>query len=216
MSISDVAVGAGMTFSPLLQDADTPEPHTGFAPDVGPAILIVPGLNGSCDSHWQSRWELERGDCIRADLGLWKNPPPAVWAARLDRAVRAVAGPVVLVAHSLGCIATAQWARDYAVGANIIGALLVAPCDPEAPDACARLNRFSPFPQARLPFPSVVVASSNDPYATLDRSRHMAAAWGSAFIDAGAKGHINARSNLGAWAEGQGILARFLDTLAPA
>jgi predicted alpha/beta hydrolase family esterase len=216
--ISDVTACLNMTHAARRRDTDpTPQridvARSGMS-RAAPTLLMVPGLNGSCAVHWQSEWERLRDDCARAELGQWSDPTPAQWIDRLDRAVRAAAGPVVLVAHSLGCIATALWAQDHAPDARVIGALLVAPCDPEAPDACGRLNRFAPLPWARLPFPALVVASSNDPYATLDRSRAMATAWGAAFIDVGAQGHINARSDLGSWPEGQAILADFLKTTA--
>jgi predicted alpha/beta hydrolase family esterase len=207
-----------MTHAARRHDDDpTPQCIGGARPGVAgaaPTLLMVPGLNGSCAVHWQSEWERERVDCVRAELGQWHDPMPARWIARLSRAVHSARGPVVLVAHSLGCIATACWALSHAPDDRVIGALLVAPCDSEAPDASGRLNRFAPLPWARLPFPALVVASSNDPYATLDRSQAMATAWGATFVDVGAQGHINAKSNLGLWPEGQAILADFLQNTA--
>jgi len=38
----------------------------------------------------------------------------------------------------------------------------------------------------------------------------MAAGWLSSFVDAGELGHINANSGLGAWREGQALLARLI------
>lgn len=175
-----------------------------------PTVLIVPGLNDSGPDHWQSAWERERDDCRRADLGEWHDPEPTRWIARLDAAVRAIRGPVVLAAHSLGCITTALWATRRPADDRVIGALLVAPCDPEAADACRRLRRFAPIPLAALPFPSTLIASTNDPYATAARSRALADAWGADFVNAGALGHINARSGLGAWTDGQRVLHKFL------
>lgn len=177
---------------------------------LAPTVLIVPGLNGSGPDHWQSAWERERGDCRRADLGEWHDPEPARWVARLDAAVRAISGPVVLAAHSLGCIATALWAKNRPADDHVVGALLVAPCDPEAANACEHLRRFAPTPRTRLPFPSTVIASTNDPYATAARSGELAHDWGADFINAGALGHINARSGLGAWTDGQRVLHKFL------
>ena len=175
-----------------------------------PTVLIVPGLNGSCDAHWQSEWEREREDCVRADLGQWSDPTPASWVARLENAVRDIPGPVIIAAHSLGCITTALWARGRRNDDHVIGALLVAPCDPEAPNACARLRRFAPVPAVRLPFPASVIASTNDPYASIARSREMAAAWGADFAAVGALGHINVKSDIGAWPAGQAFLRKFL------
>ena len=64
------------------------------------------------------------------------------------------------------------------------------------------------MPLARLPFPATVIASSDDPYVTLARARAFAAAWGAAFVDAGALGHINAASGLGDWPAGRRAAGR--------
>lgn len=175
-----------------------------------PTVLIVPGLGNSPDGHWQSAWERERSDCVRADLGDWDHPNPSHWVARLDAIIRAIPGPAVIAAHSLGCIATALWASTHASHHSVAGALLVAPCDAEAADAPAALRRFAPISRQRFPFSTAVAASTNDPYAGLARAREIAAWWGSKFVNIGAAGHINAQSNLGAWRQGQDLLDAIL------
>jgi predicted alpha/beta hydrolase family esterase len=60
----------------------------------------------------------------------------------------------------------------------------------------------------RLPFASTVVASRDDPFTRFERAQSFAQAWGSEFIDYGARGHINAESGLGDWPEGRALLAR--------
>ncbi len=175
-----------------------------------PTVLIVPGLGNSSYDHWQSAWERERSDCVRADLGDWDNPSPERWIARLETIVSALPGKLVLVAHSLGCIATALWARTSASHERIAGALLVAPCDPEAIEAPDMLKCFAPIPRRPFPFPTTVVASVNDRYACLARSREIAESWGSQFVNIGAAGHINAQSNLGPWQQGQELLDALL------
>ena len=65
---------------------------------------------------------------------------------------------------------------------------------------------------ARLPFRSIVVASRDDQYITMDRAREYAAAWGSELVDLGDAGHINAASGLGTWAVGYGLLQRLRTT----
>jgi hypothetical protein len=59
-----------------------------------------------------------------------------------------------------------------------------------------------------LPFPSILVASHNDPYMPFERSRTLAQIWGSQFADAGETGHINAQSGLGDWTFGRFLLTR--------
>ena len=93
------------------------------------------------------------------------------------------------------------------VGPGLIGALLVAPPDTERDDVRGLLPSWAPIPLDRLPFPSVLVASTDDPYGGFDRAQEFAAAWGSRFVDLGAAGHINAETGLGDWAEGLGLLA---------
>lgn len=177
-----------------------------------PVCLTVPGLGGSGPGHWQTLWEKERHDCERIELGCWDEPIRNVWISRIDQAVGAAQAPVVLVAHSLGCLAVAWWASllGEAAAGPVKGALLVAPPDVNrASDA--RLGRFGPCPRTILPFPSIVVASHDDPYSSFERSREMASDWLSDFVDAGEVGHINAQSGLGAWTDGQHLLELLID-----
>lgn len=171
-----------------------------------PTVLIVPGLGNSPNDHWQTAWERERTDCVRANLGDWDNPTPAQWIERLDTAIKTLPGFVVIAAHSLGCILTSLWARASASHTRVAGALLVAPCDAEALEAPAPLRRFAPIPRSPPPFPTTVVASADDAFAGLARSREFAANWGSTFVNVGRVGHINAQSNLGGWQRGQELL----------
>lgn len=173
--------------------------------------LMVPGLNNSGPRHWQTRWEHIRNDCSRVDLGAWSNPHRNHWVTKLDMAIRQHDGPVVLVAHSLGCLAVAWWASlTEAPCKPVIGALLVAPPDVERGDARDVLQRFAPAPRVTLPFPSILVASRDDSYISFEAGRALARRWGADFHDAGAIGHINADSFLGDWEEGQKLVDRLL------
>ncbi|MBM3928043.1 MAG: serine hydrolase family protein, partial [Sphingomonadales bacterium] len=104
--------------------------------DQSPTILTVPGLGGSAPTHWQSLWEAARDDIVRADLGLWDRPHRNSWVTRLDQAIRTAQAPVVLVGHSLGCLAIAWWASlsPQPYGWPVAGALLVAPADVDRRD----------------------------------------------------------------------------------
>src|SRR3546814_7469177 len=75
-----------------------------------PLVLAVPGLNNSGPGHWQTIWETTRNDCERVDLGMWDRPHRNTWVNKLNAAIRQADRPVILVAHSLGCIAVAWWA----------------------------------------------------------------------------------------------------------
>jgi len=175
-----------------------------------PLCLTVPGLGNSGRGHWQTLWERDRPDCARVDLGCWEAPIRNVWLSRIDQAVSAAGRPVVLVAHGLGCHAVAWWAAllGKAAARRVRGALLVAPPDP-ARDP--RLADFAPVPTAMLPFPSILVASRDDPGAGPGWSRTLAGEWVSDFVDLGEAGHINARSRLGGWVPGQRLLDLLVD-----
>jgi predicted alpha/beta hydrolase family esterase len=186
-----------------------------FSPIDGssPLILTVPGLGGSGPSHWQTLWEDSRPDTVRVELGMWDAPHRNAWVTKLDQAIRGAQAPVVLAAHSLGCLAVA-WRAELSgqpFGWPVAGALLVAPADVDRGEARPELRGFSPTPQRPLPFPSILVASRDDPYIAIDRARGLASAWGSHFVDAGPQGHLNAASGIGWWEEGQALLDRVLD-----
>jgi predicted alpha/beta hydrolase family esterase len=175
-----------------------------------PPILTVPGLMNSGPGHWQSLWEASQAGCKRVELGSWERPHRNSWVNRLDQAINAVDGPVVLAAHSLGCHAVAWWAALSSPNWSdkIRGALLVAPPEVDARAVDSRLHGFAPLPKRLLPFPSILVASHNDPYMPFERSRTLAQIWGSQFADAGETGHINAQSGLGDWTFGRFLLTR--------
>ncbi|MBV9840821.1 MAG: alpha/beta hydrolase [Sphingomonadaceae bacterium] len=179
-----------------------------------PLCLTIPGFGGSGPDHWQTLWERSRHDCERVELGSWGSPSRNSWVSAIERSVRGADAPIIFVAHSLGCHAVAWWAQLMAgEGATglVVGALLVAPPDVERADSHSLLSRFSPSPRHALPFPSILVASSNDPFASVARSREMAGNWMSDFVEIGEAGHINEASGLGMWREGQALLEQLCD-----
>jgi len=189
-----------------------------FSPldEHAPIVLTVPGLGGSGPSHWQTLWEQSRPDTQRVELGMWNTPHRNSWVTKLDQAIRRAQAPVVLAAHSLGCLAVAWWAElaGQPYGWPVAGALLVAPADVDRADASRELASFGPSPSRPLPFPSILVASSDDPWISSDHARALASGWGSHFVDAGMQGHLNAASGIGWWHEGQALLDRVLDAAA--
>ncbi|RIV86207.1 alpha/beta hydrolase [Aurantiacibacter xanthus] len=181
-----------------------------------PLLLTVPGLDNSGPAHWQTLWENEDDRCARVELGLWDRPSPLPWAGRLNAAVAMASRPVVLIAHSLGCHAVAWWSMfDDALTHKVAGALLVAPPEVDDMPIDERLRPFAPTARARLPFPSILAASRNDPYATFGRAKRMARIWGSRLVDAGALGHINADSRIGNWPYGRYLLDRLIAGITP-
>jgi predicted alpha/beta hydrolase family esterase len=114
---------------------------------------------------------------------------------------------VVLVAHSLGCVLVAHWAA--ARSGSVAGALLVAPPDIERAGIAA-LDDFCPVPLKPLPFPSLMISSSDDPWCTPERSRQFADAWRAELVEVGAYGHLNSASGLGDWPAGRELLRQLL------
>jgi predicted alpha/beta hydrolase family esterase len=167
-------------------------------------FLIVPGLGGSGPTHWQSLWERSYPGTRRLDQRDWDDPDRAAWIEQLSLAIDDAPG-AILIAHSLGCPLLAHLV-ERRPDIPVAGAMLVAPADVDAEDCVEQLREFAPLPLARLPFPSVVVASSNDPYIGLERARFFAKAWGARFVSAGPCRHINVAAGFGPWPAGEKIL----------
>ena len=175
-----------------------------------PAVLLLPGWQNSGPGHWQTEWEVRHG-YHRVEQHDWMHPLRGDWSARLEETVADAGGPVVLAAHSLGCILTAWWAAHTRHAHKVRGALLVAPGDVERTDLAEMIPGWAPIARQPLPFPAVLVGSSNDPYCSLERAQSLAQAWGARFIDYGECGHINAESDLGDWTEGHALLHTLLN-----
>jgi len=129
----------------------------------------------------------------------------------IERAAQAVEGPLVIVAHSGGCIMLAHWAE--ATTREVRAALLATPPDFETPmpagyptlDAL-RAGGWLPVPRKRLPFASIVAASRNDPLADFDRVAMWARSWGSRLLDLGEVGHLNPASGYGEWPRAEALI----------
>ncbi|MGQ8880274.1 RBBP9/YdeN family alpha/beta hydrolase [Delftia sp. NA_296.1] len=170
-------------------------------------VWLLPGWQNSDADHWQSRWEQRHG-YRRLEQNDWDRPLRGDWSARLQETVLDAPRPVVLVAHSLGCILVAWWAAHSPLAARKVrGALLVAPGDTEHPQLREQLPGWSPVMMQRLPFACIVVGSDNDIYCSAQRVQAMADAWGARFVDAGPSGHLNTASGLGDWDSGHALLA---------
>ena len=178
-------------------------------------VLTLPGWQGSGPRHWQSRWEALYGD-TRVEQSDWMHPLRGDWMMRLDEVIGAIVDAsaqvpaIALVAHSLGCQLVAAWAAHSRKTAFVRAALLVAPPDVERVEFRAALHSFAPIARQALPFPSLAIISSNDPYCHPHRAHAMARDWGSRTIDAVNRGHLNADSGLGDWSVGRGLLADLL------
>jgi hypothetical protein len=177
-----------------------------------PTVLIVPGLRDHVDAHWQTLLAFDlrargRQVCLVPPMGRI-DLDCAARVAAIERAAQALTGPLVLVAHSGGCVMVVHWAQQ--TQRPIRGALLATPPDFERPmpdgyptvDAL-RDNGWLPVPRAPLPFPSVVAASRDDPLGSFDRIEKLARDWNSRFVDLGFVGHLNPASGYGMWSRAE-------------
>jgi predicted alpha/beta hydrolase family esterase len=176
--------------------------------------VIVPGIGGSDDAHWQTLWEQEWGArAVRIAPESWSQPDLGDWVGAIERAAKRVlsrADDVVLIAHSLGCWAVSSWVHQTVIGPPR-GVVLVAPPDPSGDAFPADAAPTFVGALARpLTCPSVVVASTNDPYCDLRVAEGLASDWGSDLAVVGELGHLNSSSGLGAWPQGREIVDRLV------
>ncbi|BFG79337.1 alpha/beta hydrolase [Paraburkholderia terrae] len=168
-------------------------------------VFVVPGIGNSGPLHWQSVWEASHPDWQRLVVEDWNQVACDDWVSAIEHQLAQSDDDTLIVAHSLGCLAVAHWASRYSP--RVRGVLFVAVPDPSAsafPVAAA--TGFAPSPSKQLPFPTIVVSSSNDPYGSIEHAGRCARAWGSKLVEVGAQGHLNADSNLGDWPEGFRLL----------
>jgi hypothetical protein len=186
-------------------------------------ILIVPGWSGAGPDHWQSRWARNLKTAQLVEQADWLRPQIEDWVARIVAAVDGASRrPAVIVAHGCGACAVVH-AAPRLDPRKVAGAFLVAPPDLAQTVSAwptedgrffpAEEGCFAPVPADPLSFPSLLVASRNDPFAAFERSQGFALDWGSDLADAGPSGHINTASGHGPWPEGLLKLGQFLKRL---
>ncbi|HML91067.1 alpha/beta hydrolase [Methyloceanibacter sp.] len=176
--------------------------------------LLIPGLGGSEQGHWQQWWLTRDPNASLVEQDDWANPDAATWVGRLASVVSKNPGSI-LVGHSLGGTLIPLLAQAHP-DLNIRGALIVAPADADESPALREIAPgFAPIPGARLPFPSIAVASANDPYLRIERAMNLARAWGAQFVHAGESGHINTSSGYGPWPAGLRLATQLIKNSPP-
>lgn len=161
-------------------------------------VLVVPGLNDSGPGHWQTRWLEAHRRFRRVVQPDSATPDLNRWAATVATAIDGCGAPPIVVAHSYGCLAAVR--AGFLFERRIAGALLVAPADPDRFGALHRL------PARPLPYPSILVASSDDPVIRLTKAGLLATRWGSRLVAVPNAGHINLESGHGPWPLGLRLL----------
>ena len=175
-------------------------------------VLTLAGLWNSGPVHWQTQWERKYPHWVRVQHRDWETPDSTEWVAELEAAIAQCKRPPVLAAHSLSCSLVGRWAASGSQ-LKIAGAFLVAPSDTDAPSYPDCTSGFQPMLLQHLPFPSLVIASSDDQYVSPQRARQFAQAWGSDYIEIGNAGHINGDAGYGPWPEGEKLLHDFCEKL---
>jgi predicted alpha/beta hydrolase family esterase len=183
----------------VIQQPSRPYPKAHF--------LIQPGWQNSGPHHWQTLWEERLGSAAtRVQQQDWMVPERGSWVATLDASVRNTPAPVVILAHSVGCLATV-----FAMAAApVAAAVLVAPADAEREGAPEALRSFIPIPREILHAPALLIASDNDPYCSVERARDFAQSWRADFEIVPGGGHINTDAGFGPWPEGWQMVGRWL------
>lgn len=186
-----------------------------MTPAQGPTVVIVPGLRDHVDNHWQT---LLAQRLTAAGHSVLTVPPLTrnhlncdARVVALKEVVEQAAGPVLIVAHSAGVLTTVHWAQWHR--ARVKGALLATPPDFETPlpegypsTEVLYNSGWTPVPRTRLPFPSIVAASSNDPLATEEWVAGLARDWGSRLVQLGDVAHLNPASGYGDWPQAETYL----------
>lgn len=171
---------------------------------MAPTLLLIPGLRDEAPGHWQAILASQCPGAVSLPALGRRNIDLAARLVQIEEAVQAIKGPVVVVAHSGGTIATAHWAQR--THAAIHGALLATPplfagpLGPEFPDlADFQRHGWVPIPRSPLPFRCIVAASRNDPLGADEGVSELARDWGASLFDLGESGHLNPASGFGPW-----------------
>ena len=155
-------------------------------------ILALPGATPLDDAHWIGRWTRRLSTALPVPAGDGGDDP-------LPRLIEGAPGPVVALAYHEGIERLVAHADEYPVRA----AFMVGPRGGTSME-----ERIEP-----LPFPSILVASRDDPLCPFETAEAMGARWGSLFVDAGEAGELGSASGRGPWPEGLLTFARFLSQL---
>jgi hypothetical protein len=169
--------------------------------ELAATCIYVAGIGNSGPDHWQYMWYKRGGRGVWVEHESWDAPVRDEWVADLDAVLTSATGPKVVIAHSLGCSVVAAWAAEHSDDA-IAGAFLVAVPNVLGPNFPTDAEGFGSLAYQPLPFPTVVVASDNDPYGSAEHAAAVAASTGAQLVNVGEKGHINSSSGLDDWPEG--------------
>ena len=170
--------------------------------------ITIPGLHNSNEDHWQTRFEISDPTGFkRVEQVNWDEPDCDAWIKKIESELKDFNhSELILIGHSIGCMTIVKWQEKF--GHRIKGALLVAPSDAERENYPRYITGFTPIPNKKLPFPTIVVASDNDHVTEIERSKEFARNWGSQLVVLKNAGHIEPSSGFGNWSLGLELIEK--------
>lgn len=188
----------------VKREGDSDNEHT---------IAFLAGVGNSEHEHWQSRWHRSLPGSLWVEQLDWEHPTRDEWVAAALATFGHASSPIVVVAHSLGCLLAAEVLKVAHTGPDVIGAFLVAVPDADGSYFPRCVHGFRRALDLPMPVPSTVIASTNDPYGSLQHAKSVADRWDSELIEVGALGHVNLKSDVGDWSDGRAHFERFIRSL---
>lgn len=175
--------------------------------------LMLAGLGGSGEQHWQTLWCRMNPEIIMVRQKEWHSPKCSDWIDGLLEAIEENKNkPIVLIGHSLAATLILFAAAQTELN-PVAGAFLTAPADSERKLFPPHVSGFEAIPRQPLPFPSMVVASENDEWCSIEKAKKMASWTQSKFVNIGKKGHITSADGVGLWENGHQLLEDFISLL---
>lgn len=166
--------------------------------------VIVPGVGGSDEQHWQTWLQNSLQNASRVMQNDWNQPLLNEWVENLFNHVQKLKQPVQIVAHSFGCLTTIAALNQYPILKHWIDSIiLVAPANPlrfnSTGFGTTADNYVELFKQFTINVPSLMIVSENDPWLSYQDALHYANHWNIPYVNEGLAGHINVASGFGDW-----------------
>ena len=166
--------------------------------------VIVPGVGGSDENHWQSWLENSIECSSRVVQKDWNKPILNEWVSQLFNHIQTIKKPIQIVAHSFGCLTTIAAINQYRILKHWIDSIiLVAPANPIRFNSNGfgtdQDNFVELFQNFHINIPTLMVISENDPWLKFDDAVSYAKLWNVPYVNQGLAGHINVASGFGAW-----------------
>lgn len=176
-------------------------------------ILVIPGYKGSPNGHWQTWLQTQYPNTERIKEIDHHKPILSQWSAQIQQYLEQQTLPIIIIAHSFGCLAALDAIVRKQLQSKVSGVLFVAPASPYR---FTSYGHRADFPNERsivetltiraLGVLGTMVVSRNDPWMNYDHACSLASDLGLLTYDAGYVGHINIESGHGPWPEVKALI----------